>query len=211
MGNDTMDNDDKDARPAQDEATVPPSEVEAACIQETPEEELMRLKSALEAKTKEAEDNYDRFLRALADLENYRKRCDREKADAINFANENLIADILPVIDNFDRALEHAQSADALSSLREGVTLTIGQVLAALGKYGLVEVKAEGERFDPVFHHAISHDEGDGAGEDVVTKVFQKGYTLKGRLLRPAMVAVSKRKAENDLPFLKDRLPDGSR
>lgn len=198
MGNDAMDNDDKDVKTHQDEADAAPSEAQAAGIPETPEEELRRLQSALEAKTKEAEDNYDRFLRALADLENYRKRCDREKADAINFANENLIADVLPVIDNFDRALEHAQSADALSSLREGVTLTIGQVLAALGKYGLVEVKAEGERFDPVFHHAISHDEGDGAGEDVVTKVFQKGYTLKGRLLRPAMVAVSKRKVENE-------------
>ncbi|MBI5236451.1 MAG: nucleotide exchange factor GrpE [Deltaproteobacteria bacterium] len=209
MGNDAMDNDDKDAMAPLDEQTQAPSEADTACIQETPEEEIVRLKSALEASRREAQDNYDRFLRALADLDNYRKRCDREKSDAIVFANESLISDILPVIDNFDRALEHAQSADALVSLREGVTLTIGQALAALGKYGLVEVKAEGERFDPVFHHAISHDEGDGAGEDVVTKVFQKGYTLKGRLLRPAMVAVAKRKA--DLPFLKDRLPDGSR
>lgn len=194
MTNDAMDNDDKDAGPVQDEAAV--ASAETTDIQETPEEELRRLKSALEAKTREAEDNYDRFLRSCADLENYRKRCEREKADAIAFANENLITDILPVIDNFDRALEHAQSADALSSLREGVKLTIEQGLAALGRYGLVEIKAEGERFDPVFHHAISHDEGDGVGDDVVVKVLQKGYTLKGRLLRPAMVAVSKRNSE---------------
>ncbi|MBI2413113.1 MAG: nucleotide exchange factor GrpE [Deltaproteobacteria bacterium] len=159
-------------------------------IQEAPEEAVSRLKSELEAKAKEAEENYNRYLRSVADLDNYRKRSEKEKQDAISFANECLISEILPVVDNFERALSHANGEENLESLRQGVKLTIDQMLAVLKKNGLQEIKSVGERFDPAIHHAITEEESGEPG--TVVKEFQRGYTLKGRLLRPAMVAVSK-------------------
>lgn len=165
---------------------------ESAQIQETPEEEIGRLKSELEAKTRDAEDNYGKFLRASADLDNYRKRAEKERADLANYANENFISEILPAIDNFERALSHANGEGSLDSLRQGVKLTIDQMYAVLKKLGLQEVKAVGERFDPSIHHAISEEPSVDAEPGTVVREFQRGYFLKGRLLRPAMVAVAK-------------------
>jgi len=161
---------------------------------EPPAQEISRLRSELEARTKEAEENHNRFLRACADLDNYRKRSEKEKADAIGFANEAIIEDVLHAVDNFERALEHANGENSVESLREGVKLTLTQMYATLKKYGLQEVKSVGEKFDPALHHAICHEETDSAEPETVVREFQKGYFLKGRLLRPAMVAVAKKK-----------------
>lgn len=166
---------------------------QGAEIAETPEEEIKRLNEQLDAKAREAAENYDKYLRALADLENFRKRTEKEKAEAISFANESLIEEILPIIDNFERALAHANGEDNVKSLREGVSLTASQMLGALKKFGLEEIKALGQKFDPTVHHAISEEESPEAEPGTVVKEFQKGYYLKGRLLRPAMVAVAKR------------------
>lgn len=173
-----------------DETPGPEEHVE---LVETPEEVAAKLRAELDAKTKEAEKNHNRFLRACADLENYRKRSEKEKADAIGFANESIIEDILAAVDNLERALEHACAENSTESLREGVKLTLSQMHATLKKYGLQEIKSVGEKFDPALHHAISHEETDSAPAETVVKEFQKGYFLKGRLLRPAMVAVAKR------------------
>ncbi len=162
-------------------------------IQEIPEEEIIRLQSELDLKTKEAEENYAKFLRSCADLENYKKRVEKEKADIRDFANEKLIAEVLSVMDNFERALEHAEEKN-LDSLRQGMKLTADQMFSMLKKHGLQEIKSVGEKFDPAVHHAISHEERDGASAGTVLKEFQKGYFLRGRLLRPAMVAVAKEK-----------------
>ncbi|MBI1910850.1 MAG: nucleotide exchange factor GrpE [Deltaproteobacteria bacterium] len=159
---------------------------------EAPEQEVIRLRSELEAKTKEAEENYNKFLRSVADLDNYRKRAEKEKADAISYANESIMEDILPVVDNFERALVHANSEQNVESLRQGVQLIIDQMYAVLKKFGLQEIKSVGGKFDPSLHHAISQEESE-AEPDSVVKEFQKGYLLKGRLLRPAMVAVAKK------------------
>lgn len=184
---------------------IPPSD---------PSGEIARFTSELEAKTKEAADNYERFLRACADVENYKKRAERERSDCVNFANETLISEVLPVIDNLERALEHAGAdmppegaippvgglAPAVGGISpergippEGVRLTINQFYAVMKKFGLEEIKAVGERFDPVMHHAISHEETDETDEGMVVREFQKGYILKGRLLRASMVAVAKK------------------
>ncbi len=167
-----------------------------ATLAELPEEELARLRSELQQRKKEAEDNYERFLRSCADLENYKKRVEREKADMQSFGNAALIEAILPVFDNLDRAIEHAGNDAGLASLREGVRLTIGQFFAELKKFGLEEIKSVGRKFDPAVHHAISHEECAEAGPDMVVREFQKGFFLKGRLLRPAMVCVSKEKEQ---------------
>lgn len=167
-------------------------EAKAEEIQEIPEGEIARLKSELEARGMEAQANYDRFLRAAADLENYKKRVEKEKADIVSFANESLIEDVLPAIDNFERALSHANGEENLESLKKGVKLTIDQLYGVLKKFGLDEIRSVGEKFDPSIHHAISEEDSE-AEPGTVVKEFQKGYFLKGRLLRPSMVAVAKR------------------
>lgn len=163
-------------------------------IEELPQEQILRLQEELEKKAKESENNYERFLRACADLENYKKRSEKEKEDIRNYAAQGVILDVLPVLDNLERAFLHAaEGQNNLEALKEGVRLTIDQLHSALGKAGLTEIKAMGEKFDPSVHHAISHEDSDEVDPGTVVKEFQKGYMLKGRLLRPSMVAVSKR------------------
>lgn len=162
-------------------------------LAETPEEEIKRLAEQHEAASREAAANYDKYLRAVADLDNYRKRAEKERADAVTFANEKLIEEILPVMDNFERALAHANGEENLESLKQGISLISGQMAALLRKFGIQEIKAAGEKFDPAMHHAISEEENPDAEPGTVVKEFQKGYLLKGRLLRPAMVAVSRK------------------
>ncbi len=181
--------------------TAPVEEVseealEAESLPEAPPEES--LEAALEAKTRLAEDNYAKFLRAVADLENYKKRVLKENARTIDFANEDLIIEILPVIDNLERALAHSEGEqDNCDSLIQGVKLTIDQIYSVLKKSGLTEVRAVGEKFDPGLHHAISHEDDDEAEPGTVVKEFQKGYLLKGKLIRPSMVMVAKEPAED--------------
>jgi molecular chaperone GrpE len=162
-------------------------------LAETPEEEIKRLTEQLEAASREVAANYDKYLRAVAELDNYRKRADKEKSDAITFANEKLIEEMIPVIDNFDRALAHASGEDSLEALKQGIGLISGQMAALIRKFGIQEIKAAGEKFDPSMHHAISEEDSATAEPGTVVKEFQKGYLLKGRLLRPAMVAVSRK------------------
>ncbi len=159
----------------------------------TPDQEIGRLTAALEAEQKLSGENQNRFLKALADLENYKKRAEKERALVLEFANEDLLLEMLPVIDNLERALEHTGGDnDNLDSLVRGVKLTIDSALAVFRKYGLKEVGAVGEKFDPSIHHAISHEDADGVVPDMVVKEFQKGYMLKGKLIRPSTVMVSK-------------------
>lgn len=165
---------------------------EASGVAERPEDAIARLTASLASKTREAEENYARFLRSVADIDNLRKRTEKERAETITLANETLITELLPVIDNLERAFEHStESSGNANALREGVRLTLGNLYAILKRFGLAEVKALGERFDPAVHHAISHDTTEGVETGLVTKEFQKGFFLKGKLIRPSMVAVA--------------------
>jgi molecular chaperone GrpE len=177
-----------------------PEEVLEGVLEElpSPAEELERLKAALEAERRLSVENQNRFLKALADLDNYKKRAEKERALILEFANEDLLLEMLPVIDNLERALEHTGGAkDNLESLARGVKLTIDTALAVLKKFGLKEIRAVGEKFDPALHHAISHEDADGVEADMVVKEFQKGYMLKNRLIRPSTVMVSKEPGED--------------
>ncbi|MBE9528166.1 MAG: nucleotide exchange factor GrpE [Proteobacteria bacterium] len=147
----------------------------------------------LEKAVQEAALNFEKYLRAKADLENFKKRAEKERADLQSYANEKLMLEVLPVADNLTRALAHAgdDSEKNIASLTEGVTMTVGQLFKVLEKFGLTEVKAVGEKFNPEFHHAISHDNTTDAAPGTVVSEFQKGFTLKGRLIRPAMVSVA--------------------
>ena len=156
------------------------------------DQDIETLKRKLEEKEKEAKENHDRFLRAAADLENYKKRAAREKEDYLKFSNEDLIKAILPVIDNLERAVNHSEKAVDLQSLVEGVKLTIQQLLQSLNKFGLSSVESVGKPFDPALHEAMMVVETDQQEPNQVVEEFHKGYLLHDRLIRPAGVSVSK-------------------
>ncbi len=165
-----------------------PSEVE----KEEKRNEIEELKKKLEEKEKEAQDHYDRFLRMAAELENYKKRAAREKEEYIKYAHEDLMKAILPFVDNLERAVNHAEKVVDSGVLVEGVRLTLQQLLSTLNKFGLKTFDSVGEPFDPTRHEAMLVVETDQYEPNHVVEEFQKGYFLYDRLLRPAMVSVSK-------------------
>ncbi len=173
---------------------VPPEP--ARGVEEGKDEGVRELEEALDQARKEAASNFDRFLRATAELENYRKRAAREMADYRKYANEALIRGLLPIVDNLELAI-HSSSQDekANSQVVKGVSLTLAELLRVLDGFGVKAVEAAGKPFDPNFHQAFLQEEADGLPENTVVKEFQKGYLLHERLIRPAMVIVSKKSA----------------
>lgn len=144
-----------------------------------------------EALKAEAAQAKERYLLAVADFDNYRKRVDKEKEDLICFANERLIQEILPILDNLERALSMELSKAGTESILEGVRMVSSQLHSVLGACGLKPVEAVGGPFDPRYHEAVGvlpsaeHDEG------TVISELQRGYSLKGKVLRPSMVHVA--------------------
>jgi len=133
-------------------------------------------------------DYKDRYMRAIADFDNFRKRSEREKADFYKYAVGSVLKDILPVLDNFDRALDHAEEGD---EFHKGVLLIYKQLFEALQKNGLKPIDETGVHFDPNIHEAVIREEDDSVPNHTVTAVLQKGYFLHDRLIRPALVKVA--------------------
>jgi molecular chaperone GrpE len=144
--------------------------------------------SGTPAASPQNEDFRDRYMRTLADFENFRKRSEREKADFQRYALGSVIRDLLPVLDNFDRALEHADEGD---EFHKGVSLIYKQLFDVLQRHGVKPITESGVRFDPNFHEAVIREEDPSVPSHTVTAVLQKGYFLHDRLLRPAMVKVA--------------------
>lgn len=161
-------------------------------------ENVEELKSQLEAKTKEAQEYYENWLRAMAELDNLRKRTEKERSEYFKFANEQLIKELLPVLDNLERATRHAQESEETKGLLEGVNLTLKMLNACLEKFGVKSVNAVGEKFNPHFHEAVQVEERDDITDEVVVREYQKGYLLHERLLRPALVVVAKPKSKTN-------------
>lgn len=143
-------------------------------------------------KDEEIKQLQDRILRMAAEMENTRKRLEREKSDCISFANEGLMRGLLPVIDNLERALQHGEEDANCQGLLEGVRLTLRSFGEVLGKFGCVPFDSVGKTFDPNFHEAVMQQDSSEHPEKTILQELQKGYTLRERLLRPAMVVVSK-------------------
>lgn len=155
--------------------------------------EVKDLEARVQELEKEAEANYDRFVRAKADLENYKKRTLREISDLRKFANENILKEMLSVVDNLQRAIESgAQDDSDKEKLLEGVEITLKDVLRILERYGVKGFKSVGEDFDPAFHQAMMQEQTDKYPDNTVLSELQKGYTIHDRLLRPAMVVVGR-------------------
>lgn len=156
------------------------------------ESEIDKIKKELAVKEAEAKENHERFLRSCADLENFKKRAAREREEFVRFAQEGMIRELLPSLDNLERAVEHSKAGKDFSGLVEGVEMTVKQFLQCLEKSGVKPVTAVGERFDPTVHEAIMQvEEGDYDADTVVCE-HQKGYLLNDRLLRPCLVTVAK-------------------
>ncbi|HPC01050.1 MAG TPA: nucleotide exchange factor GrpE [Syntrophales bacterium] len=153
------------------------------------------LTQRLKEKEREAAENYDKYLRAAAELENYRKRAAREKAEALKFGQENLIRDILPLLDGMDRALDQAARSCDFESFREGLGLLRSQLLGCLKKHGVEAIDCTDKVFDPNFHEALMQVDSAEHEDNAIVAELEKGYLLNGRLLRPAKVSVCKKKA----------------
>lgn len=139
----------------------------------------------------------DQALRAAADVQNARRRAEQEVEKAHKFALERFANDLLPVLDSLERGIELSDRNDeALKPMREGMELTLKMFADTLGRHQIEAVHPEGEPFDPELHQAMTTEERDSMEPNTVVRVFQKGYTLSGRLLRPAMVVVSKAPAD---------------
>src|SRR3954452_3566322 len=163
---------------------------ESAACTPTPEQ-VASLREQLEVKEREASENLNRYLRERAELENFKKRTQREREDAIRYANEGLIRDLVPIIDNLERAVAHAKTGVDGRPLIEGVDLVLKGLVDVFTRHGVVQVTAVGEVFDPTKHEAMAQVESDQHKANTVVEEFNKGYLYRDRLLRPALVSVA--------------------
>ncbi|HET7696215.1 MAG TPA: nucleotide exchange factor GrpE [Vicinamibacterales bacterium] len=141
--------------------------------------------------TRQRDDYYDRLLRKTAEFDNYRKRTDRERQQLAEAAAADLIKDLLPLLDDLERALK-ADAGSDVSGIRRGVELIHRQMFETLRKRGVTPIEALGQDFDPHFHNAVAYEPAEGRREGEVIEEFARGYMLGDRLLRPAMVKVAK-------------------
>jgi len=172
----------------QEEATAQEEPAEEAA---EPEEKAAEPEKGTEEdpRDKKIEELNAKYMRLMADFQNQKKRFDKEKADIHQYANEKIVKNLLEVLDNFERALDATKDADP--NLHEGMELIFKQLMAALEKAGVAEIKALGEEFDPNFHNAVMMEETDEYESNKVSEVMQKGYTLNSRVIRPSMVKVA--------------------
>ncbi|MDD9147600.1 MULTISPECIES: nucleotide exchange factor GrpE [unclassified Sporolactobacillus] len=154
-------------------------------------EQVEELTAEIGSLKKEKEDLKNRLLRAQADFENYRKRTNKEKADARKYRAQDLTSDLLEILDNFKRALDVETASEDGAALKKGMEMVLNRFEAALKKEGVEEIDSLGKPFDPNFHQAVMQEESQEHESGTVIQVLQAGYTLNGRILRPAMVKVS--------------------
>lgn len=151
-------------------------------------EDLRRL---LQEKEEQLRQEHDRWMRTYAEHENYKKRVARDKAAQARFGNEALLRALLPVIDNLERSLAHAEQAQNQGAITAGVEMVLRELLRTLETFGLKVISAQGQAFDPLVHEAVSQRESAEYQEQTVIEEVQKGYCLHERLLRPSRVVVA--------------------
>jgi molecular chaperone GrpE len=169
-------------------AVAPERERAAFAPEAADAESLLAKYRDLEERLRQAE---DRVLRIAADADNFKKRLDREKQEATRYANERFIEALLPVMDNLERALEHAEDGHQPDGLMQGVRMTLKSFQDTLAKFGCTPIEAQGKIFDPKFHEAVYREETTACPSHTIVRELQRGYLLNDRLLRPAMVVVA--------------------
>jgi molecular chaperone GrpE len=186
-----MDKEVKHGASAAGDKAAPVKLVKLPPAQEAAPGEIEQLKS----QAGKARENWDRLVRLTADFDNYKKRAARERQEAISFANENLLAKLLPVLDAFEMALASAAADPASKSLQAGIVMISNQLKSVLAEAGLEELDAGGKPFDPNFHEAVSQMESADVPDGHVLRQIRKGYKFHNRLIRPAGVIVAKKTA----------------
>ncbi len=154
---------------------------------------IEELKASIEERDREIGGLKEKLLYQQADFENFKKLKAKEKQEVLRFGNETLIKELLPVIDNLERAIEHAGKTEEAKAIAEGIALTLNGFLKVLEKFDVSRLDAKGEKFDPNLHEAVYQEESADVEPGTVIAEFQKGYMMDGRLLRPSMVSVAKR------------------
>ena len=187
-----------DAQKAETLETVTDAPSETKEENSDKEDEALNPQSELMAKTEELQTLNDRYLRLAAEFENYKRRTQRDQGDTIRFANEKLLKDLLPTVDNLERALQCSRKQADSEGFLEGVELTYKQFLDTLEKLGVSQVASIGEPFDPAKHQAVGQIESSTIAENCIVDEYQKGYFLQDRILRPAMVTVSRAATAED-------------
>lgn len=155
------------------------------------EEELLDIMEIVQEKDNFSKEYMGRLERLQADFENYKKRQEKKQKEFIEFANEGLINNLLSVIDNLERALDSTENEKDIKAIKEGINNTLKGFTNILKKEGVMPMESIGHRFDPYRHEAVMKTETDKHSEDIVTEEFQKGYYIKSKVLRPAMVKVA--------------------
>ncbi len=140
---------------------------------------------------KKAEESRDQMLRLRADFENTKKRLEREKQEAIRFANEKLLIEVLPIMDNLDRAMASLAEGHDPEKVKEGLKIAQGELHDVLEEHGVQVVKSVGELFDPKFHEAVAVTDDKNVKDGMIVEEIQRGYLLNGRLLRPSRVKIA--------------------
>ncbi len=156
-------------------------------------EAIASLEKKLEEKEKELAECKEKILRLAAELENFKKRVEREKLEHMKYALEEFAKELLPFLDNLERAIALAKDTKDMDKMIEGIELTLSGYFKTLERFGLKTFAAEGKRFDPNYHEALSVEENPDVEEDTVLKELLRGYTLHDRVIRPALVVVSKK------------------
>ena len=167
-------------------------------------ESLEDLRQSLQSKTAECQASQDNYLRLAAEFDNYNRLTQRDQRDQVKFGNEQLLRELLPVVDNLDRAIKSGKENPKHDSLTQGVELTFKQLLGVLSKFGVKPIDTIGRPFDPTTQQAMAQVESDSVPEQSVVEEFQKGYLLHDRILRAAMVSVSKGPAGSEHPETND-------
>ncbi len=174
-------------------------EVEAEVIDEMPESEsdatdtvaeAELVKQALIEAEKQAKENADKYQRTIAEFDNFRKRTIKEKAAMYDSGAKEVLENLLPVIDNFERALEHISEEEKDLGITKGIEMIYKQLMDTMTELGVKEIDALHQEFDPNLHHAVTHEENDAYDDNMVAEVFQKGYMYKETVLRYSMVKV---------------------
>ena len=175
---------------SEDEIEEQPAETpRAEAKTDAPEDDLQ---IQLEKAQAEAQTHYESFLRAAAELDNFRKRKEREVSDLRKYANQNLLRELLNVVDNLERAIGAPRESEGTDGLLEGVDMTLKELLKIFDKFGVTPIEAVNQPFDPSLHEAVMQEENADVAENTVIRELQRGYQIHDRLLRPAMVVVSR-------------------
>ncbi len=184
---------------AQDVSAPEEGSITVQAGEESASEELSNLKNQVDKLLKESAQYKDKWLRAEADIDNYKKRVHKEKLEQLKYGYETMIRELLPVIDNLERAIEYSKKHAQKDSLFEGVELTLKLLKKVIEGFGVTTINAVGQVFDPNFHEGIGMEESTEYEDNIVVREVEKGYLYNDRLIRPAKVVVGKKAAAQDV------------